>query len=991
MRSWPAPFIILCMMRWFISIGMLFGLLLASATPAQAGEPVLDAKCELRADRATLIHAGDAKLLLLQGDVAIRVAGYAFKDKQAIVRISRRMTLGQTVRDLAFVFDNPRSIGQGGVQADAKHLLVTVATTGKVELAAELTQAQALPPSELTTVALKRLAEHDARLAKPQRAVPQDARDSPEQAALREQRRQKIAKERRKIQLDKLEQPLIDDQLIDRPVLPIRGTVRYGSVERIVYQRGQTEDAVILIGGVRVMYEDEDEGRDVLLTADKIVIFLDKDDNPGTTPTAQINAGKVRGVYLEDDASVTDGNVTVRAPRAYYDLKSDRAILLDAVVFSYDVRSNVPLYMRAEVIRQTSADSFQAKQATFTTSEFAKPHLSIGASKITLQQTARNDGTTENWVTAEDVTVNVGNTPLFYWPKTTTEAGSIPLRRIEVGYESENGADVQTQWDIFALTNTQVPEGIDWLANIDVRGEHGIALGTELEYQRDTTWGDTTAYFLPSDSGTDNIARRLDVGFDNDTRGFFQARHRQALPAGWELWLQANHVSDPTFLEAFFQNEAYAAGEYETSAYFKKAQDDWALTALIKGEINNFTPQYAPLLTPGYTVNKLPELEYRLITSILDDNATFYHESRIGRMRAVFGDDSPADRGFNAAQSASAFGIAPGTSFDQAALAAGFPRAIVTRFDSRSEITAPFRTGVFDFTPFAVGRVTAYDTDFATFNGGNNDQARLWGGLGITASTAITKTNSAFQSKLLDAQGLRHIIEPSVTLAYYDTTLNTADLPIYDPEVERLTEGGIARIGALQTWQTKRGDPRLQQRTVDWITLRTDFVLATEDAPNQASIGRFYNHRPEYTLGDDHFYSELMWAVTEATAITGDLTHNFDQGSVVQWRTVIENQHTDRLSSFVAYREIDVLDARLLSYGMDLQLTSKYRAGLYQVIDFGDNNSRTINLTLDRRLPRASLGVALGYDDIDGEASISIVLTPEGINRALNQGVFNGR
>ena len=220
--------------------------------------------------------------------------------------------------------------------------------------------------------------------------------------------------------------------------------------------------------------------------------------------------------------------------------------------------------------------------------------------------------------------------------------------------------------------------------------------------------------------------------------------------------------------------------------------------------------------------------------------------------------------------------------------------------------------------------------------------------------------------------------------------MNSTDLPIYDPEVERLTEGGVARIGALQTWQTKRGGLG-RERSIDWITLRTDFIFATEDAPNPASLGRYTDYRPEYTLGDDHFYSELMWAVTEATAITGDLTHNFDQGNVVQWRTAIENKHTDRLSSFMAYREIDVLDARLLSYGAELQLTSKYRAGVFQVIDFGEGNSRTVNFTLDRQLPRASLGIVIGYDDIDGEATASLVLTPAGINRALNTGFFGGR
>lgn len=979
------------MIRWLFSIGVTALLLLTGVAHAlPLTEPVLDSDVNLRADRATVVQVGQTKLLLLEGDVSVTLGSYGFRDQRAIIRITRRPGAGPAVRDLAFVFEKPESIGAGGVQADGAGLLVTAASRGKIKLSAELSKADALPESELATAAIMRFADYDAKLAQPRGDVPQNPALSAEQKRLRDQRRAEIKAERRKIDLTSPgATQRTDDELVDRPVLPARGTVRYGSVDRIVYQRGETEDAVILIGGVRVMYEDEDEGRDILLTAEKIVIFMDKKDGEDT-PSGQIDAGRIRGVYLEDSAVVTDGNTSVRAPRAYYDLAADRAILLDAVVYSYDLRYRVPLYMRADVIRQTSADSFTAEDAVFTTSEFAQPHLSIGASKITLQQTQRTDGGTDSWITAEGLTVNSGKTPFFYWPKATVRAGAIPIRRVSVGYAGNNGAEVQTTWDLFALTNTRAPEGVDLLGNIDYRGEHGLGLGIDLDYELDIARGSLDGYFLPSDSGTDELAQRADVGFNNDTRGFFRAQHRQELPAGWELWLEANYVSDPTFLEEFFQNEAYAQRAYETSAYFKKAEDDWALTALIKGETNSFTPQYAPLLTPGYTVNKLPEAEYRIMTSVFDDSATLFHESRLGRMRLVYGSDSPADRGFNAAQSAAAFGLAPNTSFDAAALAAGQPTSTVTRADSRTELSAALRAGVFDVTPFAVGRVTLYDDNFAALNGGNDDQARLWGGLGVRASTQISRATSSFSSELFDVQGIRHIIEPGVTLAAYDGTLSSSALPVYDPEVERLTEGGVARFGILNTWQTKRGGLG-RQRTVDWVTLRTDLVLVGDDPTNNRSLGRYYDYRPEYTLGDDHFYGELMWAVTEATAMTGEITYEFDRGSAVQWRTGIENRHSERLTSQINYREIEALDARLLSYGASLQLTTKYRVGIFQVIDFGEGNSQILNLSIDRRIPRATIGLNIGYDQIDGEATISIVISPDGTGLGAGTGGLLGR
>ena len=981
------------MIRWLLTIGA-WAVLLLSAMPVRAqtlSEPVLESDVLMLARSATLVQQDNGeKLMLLDGDVSVSVGGYGFRGRQAVVRIKRRPGLGEAVWDLAFYFEEAQSIGEGGVQAGGKGLLVTVSSRGQIELKAELATADALPTNTLTTDAAQRFSTYDQRMNRPLLAVPDEPALTAEQRKLRDDRRAAIEEERRKIEIPQPGDKPVDPALVDRPVLPVRGTVRYASVDRIVYlpgQEGEQEDAVVLIGGVSVIYENLDEERDVVLRAERIVLFVDKSEDPLAGSARQVGASKVRGIYLEDAVVISDGPTTVRAPRAFYDLKTDRAILLDAVVYSYDIRYRVPLYMRAEVVRQTSADSFEARDALFTTSEFGQPHLSIGASRITLQQSRDKQGNTESWVGAEDVTIRSGQTPIFYWPTATVEAGSIPLRRIKVGYESENGVETQTTWDLFALAGMRRPKGVDLIGQVDYRGEHGVGLGVALEYNRDDARGDFRGYFLPSDSGTDEIAQRAGVNFDGTTRGFFRGQYQQQLPAGWELWLEANHVSDPTLLEEFFPNEADATRPYETSVYFKKAEDDWALSALVKGEVNNFTPQLAPLLTPGYTVNKLPEVEYRQTSSIFNDTATIFHESSLSRMRAVFGDDSPADRGFNAAQSAAVFGIAPTTSFDAAALAAGFPRSVVNRLDSRTEIAAPMRVDTLDITPFAVGRLTAYDEDFSTFNAGNNDQARLWGGVGVRASTQFSKVDDTISSTLLDVQGIRHIIEPGITLAVYDGTMSPGDLPIYDPDVERLTEGGVARVGVVNTWQTRRGGPG-RSRSVDWIKLRTDVVLATEDSSNPSAIGRYYDYRPEYTLGDDHFYAELMWAATEATAVTGDLTHSFEEGSVVQWRLGIENQHTDRLSSFIHYREIDALDARLLSYGASLRLTAKYRVGIFQVLDFGEGNARTLNLSIDRRIPRANVGLVVGYDDIDGEASISIVITPDGSDRGFNNPGF---
>jgi len=951
-------------------------------------QPVLYNDVLVLASRTTAFSDGDAQVLLLEGDVHITIGAHGFDARNAVIRIDSGEGYGPDVRHLAIYFDHAEPTGQSAVRMESPRLLVTAAVRGKFELETpSLSQADQPPQHALVAEAHDRVVQYHMHLRQPLGDVPDSSALTQEQQRLRDTRRAAIEAERERIELPQPgDLPRVDTELVERPVLPTHGTVRYAWGFG-VYQMGEDQDVVMLSGGVTIMYQDTDEDRDVRLTAERVVLFIDHDsDSDGSVPSS-LDASKIRGIYLEDNVVITDDNVTVRAPRVYYDPQANRATLLDAVIYAIDLERQVPLYLRAEVIRQSSADTFEAHRAVMTTSEFAQPHLALGAERITMVQETQDDGFVERWVTAEDMTLQMSGASVFYWPWISAPAHATPLKRINVGFRSRSGVEVQTAWDLYALAGQRAPEGVELLGNLDYRGDHGVGLGVELDYETPQMNGELQGYFLASDSGDDDIADRNDIAFDNDQRGFFHAQHRQNLPSGWELSLEGAYVSDPTFLEEFFRSEAYQARPYETSLYLKNAQDDWALTALIRGEVNNFTPQLPQLLTPGYTVDKLPELFYTHAASVFGDRATWYHESRLSRVRARFGDDSPADRGFTPAQSMAVFGISATTSFDAAARAAGFPRDSRTRFDTRNELAAPMRIGAVDVTPFVVGRLTAYDDDFAGFNGGNDDQVRLWYGGGVTLSTEFSRTYGGVSSDLFDLNGIRHIVEPGVTLAWYGSSHEDGDLPVYDPEVEDLAEGAVIRIGAVNTLQTRRGGPG-RERTVDWLKVRTDFIVRSNDADVATEIPRFFDHRPEYALGGDHFYAEMLWAATEALAVTGELTHSFEQGHVVQWRLGTEMRHDKHLSSFANYREIDSLDARLLSYGLSMQLSTKYRLTVFHVLDFGQNNSRSLNIALDRKIPRASLQLLLSYDEVDNQTSINLVLIPDGFGNGLGSGLL---
>lgn len=1014
-----------------LAVIALLGVLLINQNPAGAADgevapsvsspladPVVHHDAAFFAQKVSAWKDGDTSMLLLEGDAGFSIGVYGFRADAAVVRIDTETVPGKAVRHISVYLDNARPLkGKGPVSAEAKRLLVTASTLGEVQVHSDLfTPSGTAPKHRLVADAQARLqrrqaalarvsiptptdplfdpALFDSRLAKQHttqpdtRRAPQPHPDSPSVTTPTAPTQAPVAQGTTPIpppvpnaQTTSPDDatPTPDTTAAARParddnVLPTKGTVSLNA-DRIVFDEGDDESTAMLIGNVRLFYIDLENNRDISLQAERVVVFLDGKDSDAAMTTSQVPAGSVRGVYLEDNVIVTDTGFTVRAPRVYYDVRQNKATLLEAVVYSFDATRQLPMYMRAETVRQTSATSFQAEDVQLTTSEFAEPHFAIGAERITLDQEQVEGGVT-NTFTATDTTLRVRDTPFFLWPFMQGSPADVPIKKATAGYDSDTGPEIETVWDFFALSGKKAPEGVKLLAKADWIGEHGAAVGAELEYGLSDMFGRAETYLMLDDNGTDEIGGRRDIEQDGGTRGYYQWQHRQYLENGSELSLESAYVSDETFLEEFFRDEANEAKPYETSIYWKQQQDDQALTFLTRYDLTDFTPQLTTLQTPGYTVDKAPEVAYyRTGTSFGGDRFTWFSENRAGFVRARPGEDTPFDRGFGNTASMTLFGISNTTAFDDALFATGVPDEWVFRADSRQEISAPMDFDDVRVVPYAVGRVTAYDEDFSAY-AGEDEKVRLWGSLGVRASTSRYKTYDT-QSQLLDVNGIRHIVEPHVDVFFSGANIDSDDLPIYDADVEGIQDGAGLRLGLTNTLQTKRGGPG-RERSVDWVVLKTDLVLRSDDSEVDAEIARFFDYRPEYSVGGDHLYTELLWMVTDTLGLAGELTHSLETDRVVQWRFGGTLQHTPRFSSFVRYDEIDTLDSRLLTYGFTYLLTVKYEMGFRQRIDFARDESRSIDLWLERRVPKWRIRLTANVDEIEDNQTIGIVLIPEG-------------
>ncbi len=960
------------------------------------GEPVVKADAKFFGQRVTAWRSGTTHFALLEREVTIDVGSYGFTADKASLRIDVENTQGRRVRHLSIYMTNARGRrGTGPISADGSRLFVTVSTTGKVKIASDKWTDGSAADDPLVRDGDERLRRHLAGISKPVIRMPLDKDGNPilvgpdgKTRPIEVPNLPQIA-DPRNVQLPPVTRRSPGSGLTGGDIVPKDGVVAF-SADKIVFDKTDDQSTLTLVGKVRLMYQALGGESGLSLQADNAVIFMGKVERNALIGN-RAKSADVRGIYLEDNVVATDGDYTLRAPRVYYDTVQNKAVVLDAVLYAWDIRRQIPLYVRALKIRQESRKQWSAEGAVLTTSEFAEPHVAIRADRITFRQERATDGSVRNWYDAKDLSITVGDLPVAYLPSLAGQGQEVPLRRASARYSSDVGAEVLTKWDLFALLGRQPTEGTDLTADIDVRGDHGVGLGLSLDYDRPEMWGYLQGYAILNDHGEDDIADGREISHDGDFRGFVKGYHRHYLDDGWELALELGFSSDETFLEEFFKSEANASKPYETGVYLKKVFDqDSAFTLLGTYDLNDFTPQNSTLQAPGYIVDKLPEAAWRQIgESLFGDRLTYFGDTRVSRMRIQLGEDSPADRGFSTAASTAVFGIMPaGTPFDLAGATAGVPTDHRYRIDTRHELNAPIKLGIVNATPYVSGRVTAYDQDFDTF-AGEDDQIRYFGTVGARFHTQVNRIYENVENDLFDLHRLRHVIEPKVDVFFAASSVNPEDIPIFDADVESLHEGFGARIGMRQTFQTQRGGEG-RWRSVDWMVLDTDLVLRSDDADTNTEIARYYSYRPEYTVGGDHFYTRLMWNLSESLAVVAETTYSLENDRMAQWRIGSTYKQTPRLTWYTDYSRIDVIESDLLSFGFTYQMTTKWQVAYNQTLDVNRGESRDMQVSLIRQLPRWRLMFLVAFDDIEDEQVVGIILIPDGVRTSRGAEAFRG-
>ncbi len=755
--------------------------------------------------------------------------------------------------------------------------------------------------------------------------------------------------------------------------------------------RGGSQSIITADGGVRVQYQSPSTKRWVDFRAERIVIYT-RGDEP-ISGVSEMGTGQIEGIYLEGGVFAGDDQWSVRSPRMYLDVVNNKALMLDTVFWTVDQHSEMPLYVRAESVRQTASDEFRAHNATISNTAFFEPDVTLGINDIRVSlepdttPEERQDPRPNVLVEAKSVTLRAGPVPLLWLPGFKGDPGDFPLRQIKLGDSDRSGLAIQTRWNAFSLFNIDAPPGVELDLNLDYYEEGGIAFGLESQWQTSKHKGSLFSYLIPDDNGEDVTASGRRIQRNGETRGMFAFHDLWRVTNQWTVISELSYVSDEAFVPAFFEDMARTTEAMRNRIVLERLSDDSLLSLELSTTVNDFIVPEHQLQSPGYSVSKTPEASFvtlgkDLLPDIEPGLLTYSFEASAGLLRLSFSEVQAREYGFLSNSLADdAFGTTASESLGDKFRAMGLDEGSITRLDTRHELSSRFDLGHLRINPFLVGRVTAYDDDFAAFSPGQTDDVRYWGSAGVTFSTTISKVDDGIESRLLDLHRIRHIIEPSLTIWGSDSNFDANDLPIFDDDVEGLINGTSIRAAIDQTWQTKRGGIG-RWRDVDLIKLRTEYVNTDADS-GSVPIPEYFSSRPELSNPGEYLSASMVIQPTEALALAGEWVYDLDLDQTAKSSIGVILENRPGFTTSLEYRTVQPLDATFATLSARYRLSEKYVLNASANYNFRLEDFQTFNTVVLRRFQVGTLGATIRYNNIRGETSIGFIFRPLGSSNDL--------
>jgi len=962
----------------------------------------------------------DTTRIQLEGDVQIDVGGYAFTAAEAVLWLNRLPSEEGLVNQLAVFFprvEEPTRRAGLGVTGD--DVLIVGSARGSVKLSTAIINRQAPEINTLLRRGEKRLSRYlRGLIAPPLPALglrpkaletPRPVLPTPVPGAspiLPDAEADALARLPRKVELPA-------EQVNSISIFQPKGMVSFTANQ---IEIDQSQDTIIADGRFMVDYDpmgSNDDFAPLQLSAGAGVIFLRKDTVAGMSAgDRQISIEDVEGIYLEEEVVATDGRYDVNARAVYYDIRNDRALMLDALLRTYNrITGDKPVFARAKEMRQLSADEWIAEKATISTSSFMVPQLAIGLDRVTITRRPADGGGLRDggpsgqgeritYVEGEDLTMEAGGIPFFYWPSFSGEADSLPFKSLRIGYDDEYGMELETTWNLFSLLGIEPPaEGMEADLLVDGFTKRGPGLGLEFRAEGTDYRGDFKAYGLYDTGGIDRTSAGVSVDIEESFRGEVEGSFSVALSNNLTLRAELAWMSDPTWSSAWRIEDFDSRLEYMSGISLESRSRNTELTLSTNYTLMPFVSNNYKMASRPYYVDKAPELAYRRYAdSLFGDSVSWTSEYSAAYMRIKVTDGTPNELGVPSAAFATT--DANASIHDLYYGQAGYNSDFVTRFDTRQELSMPLDYGATNLVPYVSGRATGYvNQKFETYNP-DAKNLRFFGSAGLKANTTLVQSWNDVRNSTFDLDRLRQVIRPYAHAWVGADSLNDGGLPVYDQEVEAISGGSAIRAGVRQTFQTKRGGGG-RRRSVDWIDLDMGaqlndgadvYTLADARTPwnyAQSPNPTWVDWRPELSQWGSHLFGTLNWNLSDTFSVGGSAKYLVDTLTGVEiladGTQVLQEydglmtgslgfqvEHSPAVSTYLEYRYIQAGQTELLQAGVAYKLGRRYLIGCTPQYDLIANDIRAISGTVTRTFNDFDLEFEAGYDVIRDSPSVSL-------------------
>ncbi|MDP7069742.1 MAG: LPS assembly protein LptD [Phycisphaerales bacterium] len=934
---------------------------------------------------------GSTQRLVVQGDALIEIAGWRFEGPRLVLWLDRIPSSDGLVTQVALWIPESSAASSGiGHAPTGRNLLIVGSVRGETVIdTAMMTPGKPRSLGHIVKQADDRLAAYVAGLER-QPPILEDHpvivdRPAPQAGFVPVPGGSLPAA---------IENPLVPATVEERWLRQPGATIAF-SANHVTVDAGEIESTILIDGNVVVHYRPanrNDELGALRLSAERAVIYASP--TRLTEAAGTMSAEDVRGIYLEG-AVVAESDredYVVRAQRMYYDFVTDRAVMLDAVLRTYDRERRVPVFARADELRQLATDQWSGSGVQLSASSFATPTLSIGAATATIRQipgTIQDDGTrteTKIEVTGEHNTLRAGGVPFFYWPYFKGYADRMPLAGQSTSFENYKGVGIEFKWDLPALLGLDPLPEDRLLLETSGYSKRGPALGLNWQWNRPGERGGLSMWGIHDDTSKDE---RLSTGLTEQVpktwRGYMLFEDIVNLGNNWKLQAQASWISDAVFMNSWQKTNFRERREYETSLYLSKDEGNASLSALIDYSLNDFISNSWLLASQGFQLDEFPKATYRRFGDDLFETLTYSGDISFSRFRAIIPKGTASENGINVnAYRGPGVVFNPNDDIATALAQRGIGDGWFTRINSMHHVTMPLTYGAFQVTPFASAQLQGFIQNDTTVPGEDSDMRGI-GGVGLHATTTLQRVYNGVDNDTLGLHRLRVLFDPWVRTWISAANFDPLDVPDYDPLVDATARGGAMQFGLRNRIQTQRGGAG-RWYDADWLTTSVAATFSTSDATRRWYTPRWNEANPLWSSFGNFVEGSLDFRPAEAITLVGEGTWDLDLDGFTRYAIGLDFDHSPRMSTGVSYRYFEVPDdyadafpnnlpnalGELLELAVNYELSKSYKASLTPQYNFSEDDFQSVTGRLTRVLPDFDLTFYVNYDQIEDETSAGL-------------------